>query len=241
MIVVLDNQDSFVYNLVSQFEELGHEVRVMRNTVRADDVLEANPDLVCLSPGPGAPADAGCLLELTARCVGNVPVLGICLGFQALIEVAGGRVGPVGAVHGKSQELQLTAAGMRDPVFRSCQGQPIELSVARYHSLGTRTLPDSLTPLATIDGIVMAARWDNQPAVGLQFHPESVLTLRGMEMMRDTLESLLGAGGTPADSGTAPGAGGTPADSGTASRTSAPPSTETPNRATVAKPLRNQS
>lgn len=192
MIVVLDNQDSFVYNLVAQLEDLGHEVKVFRNSVDPDVIFAENPDLICLSPGPGTPRDAGHMMQVIDRALGKIPLLGICLGFQALIEHAGGHVTPVGAVHGVSQPVILTYEGAADPIFSPLGDRPADLSVARYHSLGTRQVPDQMVSLAHIDDIVMAARWRDQPALGFQFHPESLLTTRGTDITRRAVEDLIG-------------------------------------------------
>ena len=157
-VVLLDNRDSFVYNLVDQFAVLGAGIEVYRNTVPAARVLGAleptraeagrgeRPDL-CLSPGPGHPRTSGCLMELVAAALaGSVPTLGICLGFQAIVEACGGAVSRVGPVHGRSVRVEVTAAGRADSAFAALAGGPLD--VARYHSLGTRELPQALTCLA---------------------------------------------------------------------------------------------
>lgn len=147
--------------------------------------------VLCLSPGPGYPATSGCLMELTTTALEQaVPTLGICLGFQALVEACGGRVTPVGPVHGRSDRVEVTEAGRADEAFAVLDGGPLD--VARYHSLGTRTLPEALVSLARtaqVDdggggGIVMAARHRSLPAIGLQFHPESILTPQGPALLR---------------------------------------------------------
>ena len=207
-VVLLDNRDSFVYNLVDQFATLGSEIEVYRNNVPASRVLAAleptaaereagRRPVLCLSPGPGYPATSGCLMELIATALEQaIPTLGICLGFQALVEACGGRVAPVGPVHGRSDRVEVTEAGRTDPAFTVLDGGPLD--VARYHSLGTRTLPEALVGLARTaqanddgsggndgtGGIVMAARHRSVPAVGLQFHPESILTPQGPALLR---------------------------------------------------------
>ena len=207
-VVLLDNRDSFVYNLVDQFAVLGADIEVYRNTVPAARVLGAleptraeagrgERPVLCLSPGPGHPRTSGCLMELVAAALaGSVPTLGICLGFQAIVEACGGAVSQVGPVHGRSVRVEVTAAGRADSAFAALAGGPLD--VARYHSLGTRELPQALTCLArTIEadgtGVVMAARHAVAPVVGLQFHPESVLTPYGPGILRSLTDDLAGA------------------------------------------------
>ena len=205
-VVLLDNRDSFVYNLVDQFATLGSQIEVYRNNVPASRVLAAlepteaerqagRRPVLCLSPGPGYPATSGCLMELIATALEQaIPTLGICLGFQALVEACGGRVAPVGPVHGRSDRVEVTEAGRADPAFTVLDGGPLD--VARYHSLGTRTPPEALVSLACtapvegVDGIVMAARHRSTPAVGLQFHPESILTPQGPALLKSITADL---------------------------------------------------
>jgi anthranilate synthase component 2 len=199
-IVLVDNHDSFVYNLVDAFAEAGHRCTVFRNSVAVEDILAAEPDLICLSPGPGYPADAGNLLPLVDRVLGDIPLLGICLGFQALIEHHGGRVEPCGPVHGVSLPMELTDAGVESPVFAGLAVDaeiPGEVGrlvpVARYHSLGCVEAPEGVTTLATtgtqIGDVIMAAAMDR--AIGLQFHPESVLSPSGPIILHRCVEQLL--------------------------------------------------
>ena len=205
-VVLLDNRDSFVYNLVDQFATLGSQIEVYRNNVPASRVVAAlepteaerqagRRPVLCLSPGPGYPATSGCLMELIATALEQaIPTLGICLGFQALVEACGGRVAPVGPVHGRSDRVEVTEAGRADPAFTVLDGGPLD--VARYHSLGTRTPPEALVSLARtapvegVDGIVMAARHRSAPAVGLQFHPESILTPQGPALLKSITADL---------------------------------------------------
>ena len=205
-VVLLDNRDSFVYNLVDQFATLGSQIEVYRNNVPASRVLAAleptaaereagRRPVLCLSPGPGYPATSGCLMELIATALEQaIPTLGICLGFQALVEACGGRVAPVGPVHGRSDRVEVTETGRADPAFTVLDGGPLD--VARYHSLGTRTPPEALVSLARtapvegVDGIVMAARHRSAPAVGLQFHPESILTPQGPALLKSITADL---------------------------------------------------
>lgn len=213
-VVLLDNRDSFVYNLVDQFASVGAEIEVYRNTVPAERLLEAlhptqaereagQRPVLCLSPGPGHPLESGCLMEvLEAALAQGIPTLGICLGFQAMVEACGGSIGRVGPVHGRSIRVELTEAGQREPAFASVRERGAEAGVvvARYHSLGTTQLPENLMALAVTaeddpahPGIVMAARHRNLPLVGVQFHPESVLTPTGPLMLRALTAELAGA------------------------------------------------
>ena len=204
-IVLLDNRDSFVYNLVDALSTLPDvEFTVFRNTVTADHVLAAEPDLVILSPGPGYPADAGCMMELIERIHGEIPILGICLGYQALIEHFGGRVSPCGPVHGISEAMQLTEEGIGHPLFdglttdsgpqyRDAPGRLVP--VARYHSLGTVDVPQGLVALARVPAkfgdVVMAAESTDGMSIGLQFHPESILTPQGPVILQRCVDQLL--------------------------------------------------
>ncbi|MDU4093674.1 MAG: gamma-glutamyl-gamma-aminobutyrate hydrolase family protein [Pantoea sp.] len=184
-ILLLDNIDSFTYNLVDQLRTFGHRVVIYRNTVPADTLIERlqqmeNPVLM-LSPGPGAPADAGCMPALLARLRGQLPIIGICLGHQAIIEAYGGHVGQAGEIlHGKASAVthdnQAMFAGLSNP-----------LPVARYHSLVGSNTPDELAINATFNDMVMAVRHDADRVCGFQFHPESILTTQGARLLEQTL------------------------------------------------------
>lgn len=189
MIVLLDNQDSFVYNLVDALAE--YESVVFRNTVDADSILALDPSLIVLSPGPGYPADAGCMPELIRRAQGSVPMLGICLGYQALVEHFGGTVQPCGPVHGVSDTMRLTSEGLACGLFDGMTSQlRRDVPVARYHSLGAVSLPAGMHALARTGDIVMAAATDDGMSIGLQFHPESILTPAGPTMLRRCVDKL---------------------------------------------------
>ena len=189
MIVLLDNQDSFVYNLVDALAE--YQSVVFRNTVDADSILALDPSLIVLSPGPGYPADAGCMPELIRRAQGSVPMLGICLGYQALVEHFGGTVQPCGPVHGVSDTMTLTTAGLASGLFDGMTSQlRRDVPVARYHSLGAVSLPTGMHALARTGDIVMAAATDDGMSIGLQFHPESILTPAGPTMLRRCVDKL---------------------------------------------------
>lgn len=205
-IVLLDNQDSFVYNLVDALSTIPDvEFTIFRNTVTADQVLEVNPDLIILSPGPGYPGDAGCMMELINRVQGKIPLLGICLGYQALVEHFGGRVTPCGPVHGVSEAMYLTDEGIGHPLFQGLTADtgpehgdtPGRLvPVARYHSLGTVDIPNGLVALARVEtsngDVVMAAESSDEMSIGLQFHPESILTPKGPVLLQRCVDQLLG-------------------------------------------------
>jgi len=183
---LLDNFDSFTYNLVDQFRSLGHEVKIYRNSISAEaikqqiDQCENNP-VVVLSPGPGNPSEAGCLLELIRLCRGQYPMIGICLGHQALVQQYGGVVGRAEEImHGKASSInhdgQLMFAGLSQP-----------LPVARYHSLVATEVPSSLTVNAEFNGMPMAIIQPEDKVIGFQFHPESILTSEGAELLKNTL------------------------------------------------------
>ncbi|MCO6395109.1 gamma-glutamyl-gamma-aminobutyrate hydrolase family protein [Corynebacterium sp. MC-17D] len=189
MIVLLDNQDSFVYNLVDALAE--YESVVFRNTVDVNSILALDPSLIVLSPGPGYPGDAGCMPELIRRAQGSVPMLGICLGYQALVEHFGGTVQPCGPVHGVSDTMRLTSEGLASGLFRGMTSQlRRDVPVARYHSLGAVSLPAEMHALARTGDIVMAAETNDGMSIGLQFHPESILTPAGPTMLRRCVDKL---------------------------------------------------
>jgi anthranilate synthase/aminodeoxychorismate synthase-like glutamine amidotransferase len=183
-VLVIDNYDSFTYNLVHLFEELGAEVIVRRNDAITPDEAEAlAPDRLVVSPGPGRPIDAGVSLEMIRRLGPHVPTLGVCLGHQAIVEAFGGAVGQAQALlHGKASRVRHDGLG----VFR---GLPEEIEAGRYHSLAATTVPADLEVTArTEDGEVMGVRHVELPIEGVQFHPESVLTPEGPAMGRNFLE-----------------------------------------------------
>jgi len=183
MLLMIDNYDSFTYNLVHLFEELGAEVRVFRNDAITVEEAEAlAPAQLVISPGPGRPADAGISVELIRRLGPRVPTLGVCLGHQAIVEAFGGEIGQARALlHGKSSPVDHDGKG----VFR---GLPAPLEAGRYHSLAALQIPDDLEVTArTPDGEVMGVRHRSLPIEGVQFHPESVLTPLGPDLGRNFL------------------------------------------------------
>lgn len=188
-ILLLDNIDSFTWNLVDQLRARGHHVVIYRNHVPAQILIERlarmkNPVLM-LSPGPGAPSEAGCMPELLARLRGSLPIIGICLGHQAIVEAYGGYVGQAGEIlHGKASSIEHDGEAM-------FAGLPKPLAVARYHSLVGSDIPAGLTVNASYNGMVMAVRHDADRVVGFQFHPESILTSHGARLLEQTLEWVL--------------------------------------------------
>jgi anthranilate synthase/aminodeoxychorismate synthase-like glutamine amidotransferase len=186
MIALIDNYDSFTYNLAQYLGELGAEVRVFRNDEIALDALEAlAPSHVVLSPGPGTPDDAGITLALIARLAGSVPLLGVCLGHQAIGQAFGGKVVRAGRVmHGKTSRIRHDGGG----VFA---GVPDEFVATRYHSLVVQreSLPDCLAVTAqSEDGEIMGLRHRGLAVEGVQFHPEALLTEHGHRMLQNFLE-----------------------------------------------------
>lgn len=187
-VVVLDNYDSFVYNLVQYLGELGASPLVHRNDeLTVDEILGLDPDAVLLSPGPGRPEDAGILCDaILPIAERGVPVFGVCLGHQAIGHVFGGRVirAPE-LMHGKTSQIEHAGSG----VFA---GLPSPLTATRYHSLVVEreSLPDCLTITAeTRDGMIMGLRHRDLPIEGVQFHPESILTESGHAMLRNFIGS----------------------------------------------------
>ncbi len=195
MILVIDNYDSFTYNLVQYLGELGSElpvakkIQVYRNDqIDIEQIQERHPDGVVISPGPGRPEDAGISLELIAKLGPTLPILGVCLGHQSIGQVFGGNIisAPV-LMHGKTSEIYHNNVG----VF---EGLDNPFSATRYHSLVIEksTMPEVLEVTAWVeDGTVMGVRHRNYPHIqGVQFHPESILTASGKQLLRNFLTSL---------------------------------------------------
>ncbi len=182
MILVIDNYDSFTYNLVQYLGELGEEIDVRRNDAVTVEEVEAHccPDKILISPGPGRPSDAGVSLAMIERFAGSVPILGVCLGHQAIGEAFGGRVvrAPV-LVHGKASEVCHDGK----TIF---EGLEYRFKAGRYHSLMVEreTLPACLEVSATTpDGVIMGLRHRELKVEGVQFHPESILTPEGKRLL----------------------------------------------------------
>jgi len=186
MIVLIDNYDSFAFNLVHYFGELGAEIEVHRNDkVTTGAVMAADPEAIVLSPGPCTPKEAGICLDLIASASSSVPILGVCLGHQAIGDAFGGKVvrAPV-PVHGKLSEIRHRGTG----VFRSINAP---FKATRYHSLVVErdTMPAELTVTAeTDDGLIMGLAHSRLPVHGVQFHPESIASEHGHLMLKNFLE-----------------------------------------------------
>jgi anthranilate synthase/aminodeoxychorismate synthase-like glutamine amidotransferase len=187
MIVVLDNRDSFVFNLARHFELLGVDVLVVpSHAVTAADVLRLEPAAIVISPGPCSPAEAGCSVELVRAAAGRVPLLGVCLGHQVIAAALGGRVvRATRPVHGRTSEVHHDAVNL-------FAGIPSPTVAGRYHSLvvDPAVLPAGLTVIARdIDGTVMAIADEPRRVFGVQFHPESILTRHGFRLLANFLEA----------------------------------------------------
>ncbi len=185
MLLMIDNYDSFTYNLVQYFGELGEDVRIYRNdAITLDEIAALNPDAICLSPGPSNPQQAGITLEILHAFASNKPILGICLGHQAIGEAFGGRVIRAQTImHGKVSRIETDGCG----IFANL---PKHFNVTRYHSLAIEreSLPDCLTISAwTDDGEIMGVRHKTLPIEGLQFHPESILSEYGHALLENFL------------------------------------------------------
>ena len=199
-LLLLDNFDSFTYNLLDYFRQLGCEVDVVRNDVPAAALHERQFDALVLSPGPGTPAAAGNMPAVLAHWHQRVPVLGVCLGHQALGEFFGATLSRAARpMHGKVTDLDVDTT---DPLFRDL---PARLPVTRYHSLILNNLPPTLRPLAhTADENreIMALRHTTLPLVGVQFHPEALLTTHGLAMLRNWVRyCIIVEEGRPATAG----------------------------------------
>jgi anthranilate synthase component 2/para-aminobenzoate synthetase component 2 len=185
-LLLIDNYDSFTYNLVQAFMVLGADVQVYRNdAITVPQALALGPTHLCISPGPGTPYDAGVSMEMIRAFAGRVPVFGVCLGHQSIVEVFGGKVVRAGRLmHGKTSQVKHDGRG----VFA---GLPQPCEVGRYHSLIAQpeTLPAVLEVTArTPEGEIMGVRHRDLAVEGVQFHPESVLTPEGPKLMQNFLE-----------------------------------------------------
>ena len=185
MIVLIDNYDSFTFNLVHYLGGLGADVVVHRNDkISTADIMASEPDAIVLSPGPCTPNEAGICLELIAKASATVPILGVCLGHQAIGQAFGGKVVRAAPAHGKVFEIEHKGTG----VFRGINGP---FKATRYHSLvvDRATMPKALIPNAqTADGLVMGLMHESLPLHGVQFHPESIASEHGHLMLKNFLE-----------------------------------------------------
>jgi anthranilate synthase/aminodeoxychorismate synthase-like glutamine amidotransferase len=185
-VTVVDNFDSFTYNLVQALQVLGAEVTVHRNdALAAARLVDAAPDRILISPGPGGPAEAGISREVIRLALGRVPLLGVCLGHQCLAEVLGGRIARVAPIHGKTSAVHHDGVGL-------FAGLPQPFAAARYHSLAVdpERVPAALRPSSwTTDGVIMGLRHRELPVAGVQFHPESFMTPAGPELLANFLSA----------------------------------------------------
>ena len=186
MILVIDNYDSFTYNLVQYLGELGGDPRVYRNdAITIEQIEELRPERIVISPGPGVPKAAGITVAVIRAFAGRFPILGVCLGNQAIGEAFGGRVVRASQLmHGKTSEICHDSA----TIFR---GLPYRFKATRYHSLIVEkdSLPDALEVSATTpDGLIMGLRHREYPVEGVQFHPESVMTEHGKKLLENFLK-----------------------------------------------------
>jgi anthranilate synthase/aminodeoxychorismate synthase-like glutamine amidotransferase len=187
-LLLIDNYDSFVYNLAQAFGALGADPVVVRNDATLNELLELEPDAVVVSPGPGTPSDAGVSVDAIGAFGEDVPVLGVCLGHQCIAAAFGARVerAPVGPVHGKTSLVSHEGDG----VF---VGLPSPFESTRYHSLviAPESVPEDLEVTArSDDGMIMGVRHRRLPIEGVQFHPESILTIEGPRLLRNFLTSV---------------------------------------------------
>ena len=189
MLLLLDNYDSFTYNVYQLLSSLGASVEVIRNDqITVEEIVRRGYEAVVISPGPGVPAEAGITEELISQLKGKLPILGICLGHQAIGEVFGGKVVGAGEiVHGKTSPLRHNGKGLY-------AGLPQNIPVGRYHSLivDRESLPDCLEITSELDnGMIMGLRYREYDIQGMQFHPESILTPDGHVMMKNFLSRVL--------------------------------------------------
>ncbi len=182
MIVLIDNYDSFSYNVYQLAGAVFDEIRVVRNDAcTVEQIRQMDPQGILLSPGPGKPSQAGICIELVQALYDTIPILGICLGHQAICEAFGGKVSYARELmHGKQDTIQVIK---EDPIFRQISPS---FPAARYHSLAIRKLPECLETLALAkDDEIMAIRHKEHPVYGFQFHPESVMTRDGLQMIKN--------------------------------------------------------
>ena len=188
MILLIDNYDSFSYNLYQLVGELNPDIKVIRNDeMTAEEIKGLNPERIILSPGPGKPSDAGVCIDVVKKCGGRIPILGVCLGHQAICEAFGATVSYAKRLmHGKMSEVEVDTD---TPLFR---GMERVIEAARYHSLAAveETVKEPLAVTArTLDGEIMAVQHREYPVYGVQFHPESILTPKGKQILANFLNN----------------------------------------------------
>lgn len=185
-IVILDNFDSFTYNLKDEFSLENNHINIWRNSIPAKNFCQqvlklSYPKLLILSPGPGHPKDAGCMMEVIDNLKGKIPIFGVCLGHQAIVLHFGGLVDRAQKpVHGKAKILEHNG----EEIFSGLEKRTF---VGRYHSLVAKSVPACLKVLAHSDGEVMAVTHLSYPIIGVQFHPESILTIEGQKMIKNII------------------------------------------------------
>ncbi|WP_261817231.1 aminodeoxychorismate/anthranilate synthase component II [Vibrio gallicus] len=184
-ILFIDNFDSFTYNLVDQFRSLGHQVTIYRNQISIDVIEQAiaavTDPVLLLSPGPGAPSEAGNMPAIIQKFKGQVPIIGICLGHQAIVEAYGGVVAGAGdIVHGKVSMMEHSG-------HSTYQGLPSPFAIARYHSLVATKVTQELTVTAVVDDLVMSVVHEQDKVCGFQFHPESIMTTYGATLLENSI------------------------------------------------------
>ena len=188
MILLVDNYDSFSYNLYQLIGSFDEDIKVIRNDeYTVEGALALNPDVIVVSPGPGKPEDAGICIDLIRAAAGKVPILGVCLGHQAITVAFGGVVSYADRImHGKQSDAKVD---LNCKIFKGCDEV---MKVARYHSLAAdpATMPECLEVTAlTVDGEIMAVQHKDYPIYGVQFHPESIMTPAGKAMLKNFIDS----------------------------------------------------
>lgn len=189
MILLIDNYDSFSYNLYQLIGEIEPDIRVIRNDeMTVEEIKALNPDRIILSPGPGRPEDAGVIIQVAKTLGQDIPILGVCLGHQAICQAFGAKITYAKELmHGKQSDVRFSA---ECPLFTRC---PATAPVARYHSLAADedTIPEELMVTAiTTDGEVMAVQHKEYPVFGVQFHPESIMTPDGKTMLKNFIKEI---------------------------------------------------
>ena len=187
MLLLIDNYDSFSYNLYQLVGEINPDIKVIRNDeMTVEEIEKLSPEKIIISPGPGKPEDAGICIDVIKHFAGKVPILGVCLGHQAICKAFGAAVSHAKSImHGKESVIKTDTSSL---IFK---GLPKNITVARYHSLAAvdSTMPDCLKITATSDdGEIMAVEHRHFPVYGLQFHPESIMTPDGMTMLRNFMK-----------------------------------------------------
>jgi anthranilate synthase/aminodeoxychorismate synthase-like glutamine amidotransferase len=185
-IVILDNFDSFTFNLLDEFRAPDHHLHVWRNSMKANEAEERllmlnGKKLLVLSPGPGHPDDAGCMNELIKRMTNKIPIFGVCLGMQAMVSINGGKVTRAPQiVHGKARILEHEG----ELIFKGLSNR---IHVGRYHSLSASVIPKNFRIFGHSNDLVMAISQNDSPVIGIQFHPESILTTQGSRMIKNVI------------------------------------------------------